>query len=328
MTDPVPTPAPSAYMVRANFARFAPAFHSGGYVGIGWLDEDLTDIASRDELRLLYERRYPGAAPMNTAQSVGQIWRFLHDLSVGTYVLTPLSDDSKLLVGQITGGYYFVPTPLDSPYPHRKSVTWFERPITRGELSVPAQNTLRSSLTVFQVSQADEILGLYNISRPEPVQRVAMTESDIKRAILDQILELRADEFEILVQELLAAIGFEDAEHTGRSGDEGIDVKGKLSVYEFASIDIMVQVKRYHTGRINHGMIRAFRSSVPERTQAAFVTTSDYTEKARAEAQREGFKKIGLINGSQLVDILVEHYDDLSDDMRARLNLRKTLLPR
>lgn len=327
MSDPA-APPPSMYMVRANFARYAPAFHTGGYVGLGWLNDDLAAIASRDELRQRYEQRYPDAAPMNIAQNVGQIWRFLHDLTVGTYVVTPLSEDSKLLVGQITGGYQFVPGALDSPYPHRKPVTWFDRTITRGELSVPAQNTLRSSLTVFQISQADEILRLYDISQPEPAQRVAMTEADIKRAILDQILELRADEFEILVQELLAAIGFEDAEHTGRSGDEGIDVTGKLSVYEFASIDIMVQVKRYHSGKINHGMIRAFRSSVPERTQGAFVTTSDYTEKARAEAQRDGFKKIGLINGSQLVDILVEHYDDLSDDMRKRLNLRKTLVPR
>ncbi|MCC6615301.1 MAG: restriction endonuclease [Anaerolineae bacterium] len=316
-------------MVRADFARYAPAFQKGKYVGIGWLEEnDLRSITSREELRVLYERKYPEAAPMNLAQNVGQIWRFLNDLNIETYVVTPLSDNSKLLVGQINGDYSYVPDPTDSPYPHRKSVQWFSEPITRSMLSVPAQNTLRSSLTIFQISQVEEILKLFKVALPERSKRILMTEEEIKQAILEQILELRFDELEILVKELLAAIGFEDAEHKGRPGDEGIDVTGKLAVYEFAAIDIMVQVKRYKSGRVEHRAIKAFRSSVPERAQAAFVTTSDYTAKAREEAQKEGFKKIGLINGGQLVDILVEHYDSLSEELRRKLNLRKTLFPR
>ncbi len=152
------------------------------------------------------------------------------------------------------------------------------------------------------------------------------TEGEINRAILDQVLELSADEFEILVTELLTAIGV-DAEQVGRPGDEGVDVIGKLRVYEFATVDLLVQVKRFASGHVNHNEIKRFRSSVPERAQAAFVTTSKFTSKARDEAEKEGFKKIGLISGAQLVDILIEHYDDLSAEVREKLNLRKTLIP-
>ncbi len=317
------------YMVRADFARYASAFQAGKYVGIGWLEHtDLSDIADRETLRTLYEHSYPNAAPMNLAQNVGQIWRFLNDLTLGTYVVTPMKDNAQLLVGQIVGGYVYVPAQSDSPYPHRKSVEWFPEPIIRSMLSVSAQNTLRSSLTIFQIGHAEEILRHFSIELSERSQKLLMTEEQIKQAILGQLLELRADEFEILVRDVLAAIGFEDAEHTGRSGDNGIDVKGKLAVYDFASIDIMVQVKRYKSGRIDHQAIKDLRGSVPERTHAAFVTTSDFTERARLEAHKEGFKKIGLINGSQFVDILIEHYDDLSEEVRAKLNLRKTLVPR
>lgn len=319
---------PAVYMVRADFARYAPALQKGGYVGIGWLPEtDLNGIVSKDEVRALYEQHYPEAADLNVAQNVGQIWRFLHELTEGTYVVTPLGEDSKLLVGQITGAYFYAPTLADSRYPHRKPVKWFSEPIVRGMLSIPTQNTIRSSLTVFKISQYDEILKPYKIALPDRIKRVSMTEGEVKQAILDQILELRPDEFEILVKELLDAVGF-DAEHHGRSGDGGIDVTGKLRVYEFASIDIMVQVKQYKSGAIDDKTIKHFRSSVPERVQAAFVTTSTYTKKAREEAEKEGFKKIGLIDGSQLVDILIEHYDDLAEEVRDKLNLRKTLIPK
>lgn len=320
---------PSVYMVRADYARYAPAFLNGGYVGIGFLEgEDLSHVkgSGKDALREMYEAHHGSESKMSAAQNIGQIWRFLAELTPGTFVVTPLADDSALQVGRITSEYYFEPNPIDSRYPHRKRVEWYKEPLRRSALSIPTQNTLRSSLTIFQVSQYEEILAPYGIDLPQKARRVLSTQAEINRAILDEILSLSADEFEILVGELLTVIGF-DAERVGKVGDGGVDVKGKLRVYEFATIDLMVQVKRYASGKISHQDIQRFRSSVPERTQAAFVTTSDFTAKAREEAEREGFKKIGLINGVQFVDILVEHYDDLSEEVRNQLNLKKTLLP-
>jgi restriction endonuclease Mrr len=66
---------------------------------------------------------------------------------------------------------------------------------------------------------------------------------------------------------------------------------------------------------------------VPEKAQAAFVTTSNYRKKAREEAEKVGFKRIGLIDGDQLVDILAEQYDDLPREIRDKLGLRRVLVP-
>ena len=41
---------------------------------------------------------------------------------------------------------------------------------------------------------------------------------------------------------------------------------------------------------------------------------------------KEGFKKIGLINGSQLVDILIDNYDDLPQELKDKLGFRKILV--
>lgn len=78
---------------------------------------------------------------------------------------------------------------------------------------------------------------------------------------------------------------------------------------------------------IDRQEIKKFRGSVPERSHAAFVTLSDFSKDARDEAIREGYKRIGLINGRQLVDLLVEHYEDLSDEMKLQLRLRYALMP-
>ncbi len=106
-----------------------------------------------------------------------------------------------------------------------------------------------------------------------------------------------------------------------------MDVAGTLDVYGLASVDLRVQVKRYKVGStVGHNDIKHFRASIPEKAQGAFVTTSGYTKKAREAAEKEGFKRIGLIDGRQLVDILTEEYDQLPSETRERLGLRRALV--
>lgn len=87
-------------------------------------------------------------------------------------------------------------------------------------------------------------------------------------------------------------------------------------------------MKRYKVGNtVNHNTVKELRASVPEKVQAALVTTSGYTEKARKEAEQEGFKRIGLTDGEQLVDILAEEYERLPTEVREKLGLRRALVP-
>jgi hypothetical protein len=64
-------------------------------------------------------------------------------------------------------------------------------------------------LAVFKVPQYDEILSQYRVSFPAKQSKVIVTEEAVNKLILSSILELSADDFEILVTELLKAIGFE-----------------------------------------------------------------------------------------------------------------------
>ncbi|MHB8624982.1 MAG: restriction endonuclease [Aggregatilineales bacterium] len=317
------------FVVRADYGKYAEAFRTGSYVGIGWLhDVDLHETwqQGRDALRALYESYEPDASLMRKAVNVGQVWAFIHDLTPGSIVITPTDNTDHLLVGEVSSDYYYLPGQSDSPYPHRRAVKWKPDFLLRSTLSVPTQNTLRSSLTIFTVSQVDEIAEKIGLASPD-LKRLAITEKEVRQQILERILQLSADDFETLVSELLAAIGFVDTTKVGRTGDGGIDVEGLLEVYTLARLKLKVQVKRYGTAAVDHKAIHNFRASVPQDSQGAFVTTSDFTKKAREEADKVGFQRIGLVNGEQVVGILIERYEALSDTLKQKLRLRPTLMP-
>ena len=79
--------------------------------------------------------------------------------------------------------------------------------------------------------------------------------------------------------------------------------------------------------KISSKIIRDFRGSVPEKSQGCIVTTCNFRKKARDEAMKQGYKRIGLINGDQLVEILIERYQDLTQEMKDKLKLKPVLLP-
>jgi restriction system protein len=60
---------------------------------------------------------------------------------------------------------------------------------------------------------------------------------------------------------------------------------------------------------------------------AAFVTLAGFTKQAIAEAQAPGRKGIMLIDGEMLVDMILEHYDELSEEYKELLKLEKKGAP-
>ena len=151
---------------------------------------------------------------------------------------------------------------------------------------------------------------------------------DPYRLVLEQILKLDDKEFEILVSHLLAALGFEGSEVIGQSGDGGVDVTGELNVSNLATVRLFVQVKRYSLGtKVAASTVRQLRQSIPHGGQGAFITTAEYQSAASGVAYDANFPRIGLINGYQLVDLLIEHWDAIPPEFRERLHLKPGLVP-
>lgn len=145
--------------------------------------------------------------------------------------------------------------------------------------------------------------------------------------MLDRILELDAREFEVLVSSLLTAMGFEGSEVVGGPGDGGVDAKGVLQVANLAHIDLYVQAKRYAKDRtVSSNDIRKLRSMIPHGSQGAFITTGRFRKDAPDIALEPGFVPIGSVNGHRLVDLLVEHWRSIPQELQQQLGLKPGLV--
>jgi len=67
----------------------------------------------------------------------------------------------------------------------------------------------------------------------------------VRKALRERLLAMKPGEFEELISQLLAEMGFEMVEVTKLSGDGGIDVRGTLVVGDVVRIKMAVQVKKW-----------------------------------------------------------------------------------
>jgi restriction system protein len=128
----------------------------------------------------------------------------------------------------------------------------------------------------------------------------------VRRQLHERLLRLSPSEFENLIGRLLGSIGFQDVVVTGRSGDGGIDVRGTLVVSDVIRTRMAVQAKRWR-GNVQAPIVQQVRGSLGTHGQGLMITASDFSPGARDEAERANAVPVALMNGTQLVALLVEH---------------------
>lgn len=140
----------------------------------------------------------------------------------------------------------------------------------------------------------------------EFAQAVEKHNASVRSALHGQLLNMEPGDFEELVGHLLAAVGFEEVTVTKRSADGGIDVRGVLVVAGSVRTKMAVQVKRWRNN-VQAPVVQRVRGSLGAHEQGLIVTTSDFSPGARDEAARVDASPVGLVNGDQLVSLLMEH---------------------
>ena len=316
-----PKPYPNIWCVRADHGKYTAHFVKGGYFGYGaarW--PDLSAVNARSEIRTtMADKALAGKSNQVIGAYAGMMSQFLLDIQAGDWVITPEENRHILRYGQVEPGncYYAPGTPDGCPYPMRRKIAWVQSPLLRDSLSMPLQYALRASKTVFAVKHREAFLEAIGQRTPS----LSVKRPNPRREMLERILSLTAEEFQLLAGDLLAAMGFE-TEVTGKVGDGGVDVTGELVVPNLVTVKLFVQVKRYQLGtKITPNAVKQLRSSIPLNGQGAFITTAEYRKTAYDIATEPGFPPIGLINGDQLVDLLIEYWAEISPEFQEMLTV-------
>ncbi|MCY4061746.1 MAG: restriction endonuclease [Chloroflexi bacterium] len=125
-------------------------------------------------------------------------------------------------------------------------------------------------------------------------------------ALHNQLIQMKPDGFERLVQRILRESGFDHVEVTGRTGDGGIDGIGDIRLGGFLSFRVVFQCKRWKSP-VGARTVRDFRGAMMGRTdKGLIVSTGNFSQDAVREARRDGALDIDLIDGEQLIDKLKE----------------------
>ena len=130
----------------------------------------------------------------------------------------------------------------------------------------------------------------------------------VRQTLRKRLLGLKPKEFEDLIGLLLVEMGFEDIVVTGQTGDGGVDVRATLVVGDVIRIRMAVQAKKWKIGNNTQAPdVQRVRGSLGTHDQGLIITTSDFSPGACKEAERPDAVPVALMNGEQLVVLLVAH---------------------
>ncbi|HEX3943351.1 MAG TPA: hypothetical protein VHW69_04620 [Rhizomicrobium sp.] len=99
-------------------------FFKGSCIALGWGKvPDLSKLpADREAFKDAVARAYPDkprAVPVNG----GQLYRFVHEMKGGDFVVYPSKRDRQIHLARVEGDYRFSSS-VEPTYPHQRAVTW------------------------------------------------------------------------------------------------------------------------------------------------------------------------------------------------------------
>lgn len=133
---------------------------------------------------------------------------------------------------------------------------------------------------------------------------------DLRKTILEKIMNCHPAFFEQLVVDLLIRMGYGYDTNSGRvvggSHDGGID--GVISEDKLGLSLIYIQAKRNANGNnVGSKEIQAFVGAMQNIQKGVFITTSAFTPSAKRFAEQQQQKNLKLIDGIMLSDLMVKY---------------------
>lgn len=241
----------------------------------------------------------------------------------------PSKINREVNIGVVEGAYVYDPSQPD--YVQTRKVKWLKH-LPRTAFSQGALYEIGSAMSFFTVKNyADEFMAALdkdfkkNYSSDFEDDSVGATAEDIIENTADFILKelsrkLKGYDLENFVADLLRAMGYR-TKVSPQGGDSGIDITAYKD--EFPP-RILVQVKSQN-GDINETTIQSLKGAMREGDYGLFVTLSNYTK--NAQKYLESTPIIRGINGTELVDLILKYYEDLSEKYRKMIPLKKVYIP-
>lgn len=304
-----------------------------------WNDlPDYSAYHTKEDLRQLYKSTYPGETPQQVNSGLGQVWRFAHEIQNGDIVALPLKTESAFMFGRVTGEYQY--KRLAPNVMHIRSVEWIGT-VPRSVLPEDILFSMNSALTVFRVERnsaeerVNKILVLVSSTSKLTPEHIDLELSgleddgifDLAETARDEILKFIQDRFKShalarLVAAVLRAQGYK-TKVSPPGPDGGVDILAGSGPLGFERPRLCVQVKSGVSaeGQATFNQLRGVMSKF-DCEQGLLVSWGGFTKNMNLDA-RNDFFKVRLWDQGDVVDAVLANYDNLDDEIKSELPLRR-----
>ncbi len=308
-------------------------FTKQGCVAVGWVDMgDLGQISpDRDAFKQRVTQVYPNIKPGAIPNYAGQLYRFVHEMQVGDLVAYPDKFERKIYLGEVTGAYAYDPN-KSSDYPNIRAVKWLGS-FPRTQFSQGALYEVGSAMSFFQVKNfADEFRAALDgktlaVTPVEQDETVALVSKEIEDTTRDFILKRLSQEFKGLplegfVVHLFEAMGYH-ARQTPRN-EPSVDVIAHKDHLGIEPPIIKIQVKSSE-GTASDKDVSALAGKLSTGEAGVFITLGSFSSYARDTEKNKA--NLRLIDGDELVDLILQHYNRFDAKHKGILPLRRVYVP-
>lgn len=310
-------------------------FINKNVIAIGWNETgDLMQVKNLEEIKQLLRNAYDDYKPGQVNMNAGQLARFRFEFKIGDNVLTYNPAERLYWLGEIISDYEYMPDLLE--YYHTRRVKWINK-ISRDLLSATTRNTLGSIMTVFEISTtaANEICNLLNSKSLADVEEHESKEQSLQvikeevvakahEFIKDKMLNLDWEEMQELIAGILRAMGYK-TRVSPKGADRGKDIVASPDGLGLEEPRILAEVK-HRQGQMGSPEVRSFLGGLRGKDKGLYISTSGFSREAKYEAERADMP-ITLIDADELVNLIVQYYDNFDAEARALLSLKKIYWP-
>jgi len=179
-------------------------------------------------------------------------------------------------------------------------------------MKYPEFQTFRGYGTENQITPTAEVSQSEAVT---PAEQMEIAYQNIRKSLAIELLEKVKTSspafFERLVVELLVKMGYggsraDAGQAIGKTGDDGID--GIIKEDRLGLDLVAIQAKRWKTNTVGRPDVQAFSGSLDGQgaKKGVFITTSQFSQDAKGYVKRLGDKKIILIDGEQLAELMID----------------------
>jgi len=301
-----------------------------GYIALGWHEMgNMSAIpATRDAFKGKVAEVY--GQKTHVANSAGQLFRFLHEMEEGHLIVYRSKVDRQIHIGRVTGPYQHRPD-LNKEYCQVRPLKWLKT-VPATQFSQGALYELGSALTLFQVrNYADEFRAALTGEAALPIDKdetVALVAEEVQQTTSDFILKqlsknLKGYAFQAFVANLLETMGYRTHE-SPKGTDEGIDIIAHRDELKLEPPIIKVQVKSTD-GSIGGPDVRALYGNLGSGEYGLLVSLGTFSRQAEDFARNK--PNLRLIDGDELIDFVLEHYEQLDPRYKGMIPLKRVYIP-